>query len=150
MQRFGKMHHAPAGCVRNLFTATETVGDDEGIWRGGADRGQEHQLSNLHRHVVVIRFEAEASGHPATAGIERLEVGSGRTQHGLLVIQLRDRLVMTRITYNAEPAELAKNASDSQRALRALAFNVVLLTRRASSACSSRTGENTDTIALLI
>jgi len=88
------VHRLPPRRLRDLLPAAETIGDDERLWRCAADGGQQHELSDLHRHLVVIGLEAEAAGHAAASRVERLESSSRRPQHRLLIVHLRNRLVM--------------------------------------------------------
>ena len=51
--------------IADLVAATGSVGNDEGFVGGGADGGQQIQLSHLHGDVVVLGFVAEGAGHAA-------------------------------------------------------------------------------------
>ena len=68
--------HGPAPrALLHLLAAAEPVGDDNRIGRSRTHRRKKYQLSHLSRHVVVLRLEPEAAGHPAAPGVERRHVG---------------------------------------------------------------------------
>ena len=58
-------------------------------------RQQEHELANLHRHVVMVPFEAEAAGHSATTGVENTHIGAHVPHQRFFVLDRGDRFMMT-------------------------------------------------------
>jgi hypothetical protein len=75
--------------MRDLAAAAEAVGDDQRVWVRLADGREQHALSRLHRHVVVLAgVVAERAGHPTAAGIENVEIETELRKHRLFVVQL--------------------------------------------------------------
>src|SRR6185312_5643317 len=58
-------------CLSNLFATTETVGNDQRIFTGTAHSGKQRPFTDLDRHVVVVFFKPEGSGHTTTTRKER-------------------------------------------------------------------------------
>ena len=85
-QHFGEMDGAARGVLRDLFAATEAVADQEIVWPGGADSGQEHAFGKCLRDFEFVGLEAEGAGHAAAARIEQIDLRSGRAQKVDLVV----------------------------------------------------------------
>ena len=51
----------------DLFAAAESVCDDQRFGRRVPHGRQEYEFPHLHRDIVMIAFEAEASGHSTTS-----------------------------------------------------------------------------------
>src|SRR5581483_7232309 len=68
------MHSVAARSVHDLFPATESVGNDQGVWIRRPDTRQQNAFANLHRYVVVMLLVAEGSSEPAATRIERFGI----------------------------------------------------------------------------
>jgi len=95
VERFGEMDGLAAGCLFDLFAATEPVSDDQRVVGGFSHRRQQHELSHLHRDIVVIVFEPEASGHSATSRIDDVQVVGHIPHERFFIVDRGNRLVMT-------------------------------------------------------
>ena len=82
------------GRLGDLFAATEAVGDDEAVGWGLADRRQEFQFADRHRHVVFLLVESERAGHAATTRRRGAPVHAHFAENGLLIGHFHERLVM--------------------------------------------------------
>src|SRR5262245_62433905 len=60
-----QVHCASARGLLDLFATTEAIGDDDRFGRSAADGGEERELSDLQRQLVVLLFESKAPCHPA-------------------------------------------------------------------------------------
>ena len=67
--------------MRDLLAATEAVADDDGFFVVADCREQDALAKGLGDFVFVV-FEAEGTGHAATAGVEELDVGAGGVEEG--------------------------------------------------------------------
>src|SRR5581483_10908541 len=67
LQHLRRVQRPPARGLFDLLLTAEAVGDQQRVVAGGAGRGQELLLADLHRHVVVLGLEAERAGHAAAA-----------------------------------------------------------------------------------
>src|SRR5438093_1422579 len=62
---------------------------------GVADGGEQHELPDLQRHVVMLALEAERAGHAATAGVEEFVIELHGIEDAALRIHFHDRAMMT-------------------------------------------------------
>src|SRR6185437_11702010 len=68
LQHLRKMQAAAVGGLQDLFTTTEPICENQGLFRRFAYLGQQHQLTDLYRHIIVIAvLEPERAGHTATS-----------------------------------------------------------------------------------
>ena len=74
---FSEVDGAAAGVLCDLLAATETVGDEDGLGRSGADGRQQNALAESLGDFKLVAFEAEGAGHAAAAGVEEFDTGSG-------------------------------------------------------------------------
>ena len=89
------MQGVSPGTLANLFTATESIGDDKRLIRLLANRRQQHPLSDGLRDFELISFKSECSGHSATTGVEEIHVRAHATEQRHFVGHFHQRLVMT-------------------------------------------------------
>ena len=82
------------GALRDLFAATEAVGDDQAVGRGLADRGQKFQFADRDRDVVLLFLEAERAGHAATARRWSAPVDAHLSQNRFFIGHFHQRFVM--------------------------------------------------------
>ena len=80
--------------MRNLFAATEAVGNDERIRVSVADCGKKNAFPDRLRKGVFIFLKAEGTGHAATAGVRGDQVGTHFAEERFFVIHLHDCFVM--------------------------------------------------------
>src|SRR5437870_63368 len=71
-RRHGLIHHLgeverpSPRTLLDLLATTEAIGEEQGLGRGVADRGQQDPLRRRHRNAVAFSaFEAEGAGHAA-------------------------------------------------------------------------------------
>ena len=81
--------------MSDLLAATEAVGEDQPVWWGSADGGEELKLSNGDGHVVLVMFEAKRTGHAAAAGRGSLEVDADAAQDSLFGGHFHEGFVVT-------------------------------------------------------
>src|SRR6266853_1466479 len=79
----------------NLLAATEPVGNNQRVCRRLSYSRQQYELAHLHRHIIMVPFEAEAFGHAATARVEYIDIGAHVSHDRFFVIHCGNRLVMT-------------------------------------------------------
>src|SRR5437870_10944264 len=79
----------------NLLATTEPVGDNQRVRRCFSYSRQEHELAHLHRHIIVVPFEAETSCHAATARVEYIDMGAHVSHDPFFLVHRGNRLVMT-------------------------------------------------------
>src|SRR4030095_12091361 len=73
---FGQMDRRSARRLDDLLAAAEPVGDDEGILRRTAHRWKQDPLANGLRNKELVSAEAKRTSHPATAGVDRLQISA--------------------------------------------------------------------------
>src|SRR5579863_4505705 len=56
--------------MKNLFAATEAIGNDQCVIASLPDGGEEDALANRLREGVLFLFKAKGTGHSAAAGID--------------------------------------------------------------------------------
>src|SRR5207248_1370849 len=78
-----------------LFSTTESIRHDQRVGVGLPNGRQQHALANGLRDVERLFVKPECSGHAATAGVERLEIGTHLPEQRLLVAHLHQRFLMT-------------------------------------------------------
>ena len=88
------MQGVAVGFLRDLFAATEAIGDDEPVGGGLANGGQEFEFSNGFGNVVGGFFEAEGSGHATASGSGSGEVDTHALQDGLFGGHLHQSFVV--------------------------------------------------------
>src|SRR5918997_959984 len=71
----GRVQGAAAGAVQDLLPAGGAGSDDHALLRP-PHRRKQPPLPHLHRDLVVALLVAEESSHPATAGVNHLDVGA--------------------------------------------------------------------------
>src|SRR5207244_695852 len=92
-QRVGQVD-GPAACsLFNLLTATEPVGNNQRVWRCLSYSRQQDELAHLHRHRIVVPFEAETACHAATARVEYIDIGAHVAHDRCFVVHRGNRLV---------------------------------------------------------
>lgn len=95
IEELGQVQAGPRGIeLVHLPGAGETVGEYGGVAVGGAQRGGERVLRDLHAHVVVLRLEAEVARHAAAAiGVDDVAY-AGRCEHRALGGGAEDRVLV--------------------------------------------------------
>src|SRR5581483_7457965 len=86
--------------LRNLLAATEPVSNNKCVLIGFADLGNQHSLAARDGYRVMLLLKAEATGHPAAAGIEYAEIEAQRFKNPLLGLHRHDGLVVTVAMHN--------------------------------------------------
>ena len=94
-QHFRKMESAPAGVLRNLLAAAESIGHDARAGLRRANRRQQHALAVVLRHRVALLLEPERPGHAAASRVEHVHLAACRVQHRHLIFHVEDGAVMT-------------------------------------------------------
>jgi len=77
---FSEVHGLAVAELGDLLAATEAVGNDEGEGAGGLDGRQKAVVGDGLGDLEFICFEAEGSGHAATAGLDGFDGGSRLTK----------------------------------------------------------------------
>ena len=88
------MERFAVGGLRDLFAATEAVGDDDRVARRFAHGGKEDAFADAHRQLVFLFLESERAGHAAAAGVGMIDVESELLQHFFLVVEMEDGFVV--------------------------------------------------------
>src|SRR5580700_7972848 len=89
------MPRGPAGPVGYLLPAGDAGRRDDRVVRLRADGGEQAQLADAHRQLVMLRLEAERPGHSAAAGVDLDDLGArdaAQQRHG--DSSPRERLLM--------------------------------------------------------
>jgi diadenosine tetraphosphatase ApaH/serine/threonine PP2A family protein phosphatase len=94
LQDFGEVKGVTAGALGDLLAAAESVGDDEPVGWGLADRGQKFEFADSGGDFVFVVVESEGAGHAAASRGGRLEIDANAAQEGFFGGHLHDRLVM--------------------------------------------------------
>ena len=89
------MQRAAARCLLDLGLATKTIGHYELFRRHGAQMGPQPVFIDLHREIVFVRFETEASRHAAATVIEDFRLRAHGLEKLLFGIQADDRFLVT-------------------------------------------------------
>jgi hypothetical protein len=76
LEHFGQVERSTIGRLRDLFTATEPVGDDQGVAACFPHRRQQDPFAARHGDLVVVSLEPKGAGHAAAAGVRHREVDS--------------------------------------------------------------------------
>src|SRR5262245_55805578 len=92
----------------DLLEATETVGDDQRVRRGLANRRQQNALADLHGYLVLLSFKTKRASHAATARVDDLEIQAQPLEQLLLGIEFQDRLVMAMPVHQGLTLELRR------------------------------------------
>ena len=88
------MKRVASGALRDLFAATEAVGDDEPFRRSFPHRGQKFEFANCHGNVVFVVLEAKRTRHAATPGRGRLKVDADAAQRWIDDLGAKNRYVL--------------------------------------------------------
>ena len=94
MEDFGQVEGAAGSALGDLFTATETIGDDEPVGWCLADGGEEFEFADGHRNVIFVCFKAEGAGHAAAAGSGALEIDAEAVEDGFFGGHLHQGFLM--------------------------------------------------------
>ena len=76
-KKFSEIEGLAGGQLRDLFAATEAVGEDDGGGVGGLNGGQQTLVGNGFGDFKFAGFEAEGASHSATPGLDGLDCGAG-------------------------------------------------------------------------
>jgi len=95
LKHLSEMKAMPVGLLQDLFPAAESVGDDQRVSWGIANRWQQNPLSALNSHVVMIAFVSESASYATTAGVEDLVIEAGFLKNALFLLEVERVLVVT-------------------------------------------------------
>src|ERR1700728_4050635 len=97
---FNEVEGPAVGQLRDLFTATETIGDENGGWASGLNGREQALVGNCLRNFKFAGFEAEWAGHSTATRLNEFDRGSGCAQQlDLAGRTAKDGLVMA-VTVN--------------------------------------------------
>ena len=88
------MESVAVGALRDLFPATEAIGDNKSLGRSFANGWQQFQLSNLLRKLVLLLLKAKRSSHPTASRGGRVEVEPHAGKDCLFVRHFHDGFVV--------------------------------------------------------
>ena len=79
-QNLSEVKRRTAAELRNLFSATEAVGGDDGRRPGGFDGGEQTVVGDGLGNLEFVRFKAKRSGHAAAACPDGFDRGPGSAE----------------------------------------------------------------------
>ena len=94
LQDLGEVQSVAVGALGDLLAATETVGDNQSFWGGGADGREEFELADGLGDRVFFFFESERSGHAAAAWSGGVEIEAEAGEDGFFGGHFHDGFVV--------------------------------------------------------
>src|SRR5262249_50846483 len=94
LEDLGDVEGVASGALGDLLAATESVGNDEPVWRRLANGWEEFEFSDGLRDWVMLFVEAERSSHAAASRRWTREVDAKTSKERFFRGHLHERLVM--------------------------------------------------------